>query len=108
MKFVYVSCNISKLEQILELNHELGIRSFQIAENVTGSFESGDPRMDTSVWPGMNSAMFMQLSPEKCREFLGRIRQMNKEIINENERVLAASWECEDFVYADDAAGDAE
>ncbi|MBO4441258.1 hypothetical protein J5834_03995 [bacterium] len=102
MKFVYISCNISKLEQTTEEIKNLGIKTFQIVEDTAGSFEHGNPRMNTSVWPGTNAVIFLQVTPEKCRELLATIRRMNTEIVNENERILAASWECEDYVYSDE------
>ncbi|MBR6244982.1 hypothetical protein IKR20_05360 [bacterium] len=102
MKFIYVSCNISKLEQLTEEIKGLGIKTFQIVENTAGSFENGNPRMNTSVWPGTNAVVFLQVTPEKCSEFLNTIRRMNTEIVNENERILAASWECENYVYSDE------
>ena len=102
MKFVYISCNISKLEQTVEEIRNLGIKTFQIVENTAGSFEHGNPRMNTSVWPGPNAVIFLQVTPEKCKELLSAVRRMNTEIVNENERILAASWECEDYVYSDE------
>ena len=102
MKFVYISCNISKLEQTVEEIRNLGIKTFQIVENTAGSFEHGNPRMNTSVWPGTNAVIFLQVTPEKCKELLSAVRRMNTEIVNENERILAASWECEDYVYSDE------
>ena len=102
MKFVYVSCNISKLEQLTEEIRNLGIKTFQIVEDTAGSFEKGNPRMNTSVWPGTNAVIFLQVTPEKCKELLSAVRRMNTEIVNENERILAASWECEDYVYSDE------
>ena len=36
MKFVYVSCNISKLEQLTEEIRNLGIKTFQIVEDTAG------------------------------------------------------------------------
>ena len=102
MKFVYVSCNISKLEQLTEEIRNLGIKTFQIVEDTAGSFDNGNPRMNTSVWPGTNAVVFHQVTPEKCAEMLSTVRRMNREIVNENERILAASWECEDYVYSDE------
>lgn len=102
MKFVYVSCNISKLEQLTNEIKKLGITTFQIVEDTAGSFDNGNPRMNTSVWPGTNAVVFLLVTPEKCTEMLATVRRMNTEIVNENERILAAAWECSDYVYADE------
>ena len=102
MKFIYVTCNIAKLEQVLELLKELNIRSYQVIENVNAVMPSGNPRMNSAVWPGSNSIVAVQADKNETAEFFDRLKRMNCEIVNENERVLAVSWDCEKFLYSED------
>lgn len=102
MKFIYMTCNIAKLEQVLELLKELKIRSYQVVENVNAVMPSGNPRMNDAVWPGSNSVVAVQADINETAELFESLKRMNRQIVNENERVLAVSWDCEKFLYFED------
>jgi hypothetical protein len=102
MKFIYLTCNISKLEQLEDLIRKEKINSYQIVENANGCQPSGNPRMNNSVWPGHNSIVFIQTDDKKTSLIFNMLKEMNKNIVNESERVLAASWSCENYLYFDE------
>lgn len=102
MKFIYLTCNIAKLEQVAELLKMLDIRSYQVIENVNAVQPSGDPRMNNAVWPGSNSIVTVQADVNETAELFESLKRMNRQIVNENERVLAVSWDCEKFLYFED------
>ncbi|HNW82069.1 MAG TPA: hypothetical protein PKG52_04180 [bacterium] len=102
MKFIYLTCNISKLEQILELLKMQSVKSYQVIENADGVQPSGNPRMNNAVWPGSSSIVMVQADKNETEKFFESLTKMNQEIVNENERVLAVSWDCERHLYFDE------
>lgn len=102
MKFIYVTCNIAKLELVLELLKTEKVRSYQVIENAGGCQPTGNPRMNDAVWPGSNSIIMIQADELETEKLFGGFKRMNEEIINENERVMAISWDCERHLYSDE------
>ena len=102
MKFVYITMNISRLNQFVEMLERNSFRSYQIIEQVTGRQFSGSPRMNTAVWPGHNSVVLVQCENEQKDNMLNKIRVMNSAIINESERIMAVIFQCEEFIYSDE------
>ncbi len=102
MKFIYLACNVSKLEQLEDLIRKEKINSYQIVENANGCQPSGNPRMNNPVWPGHNSIVFIQTDDKKTAILFKMLKEMNRNIVNESERVLAVSWNCENYLYFDE------
>ncbi|HRZ80122.1 MAG TPA: hypothetical protein P5044_08950 [bacterium] len=105
MKFIYLTCNISKLEQVLELLKAQGSKSYQVIENVNGVQPSGNPRMNDAVWPGSNSVVFIQAANDETDRLFQCLKGINRDIVNESERILAVSWDCEKVLYFDENGG---
>ncbi len=103
MKMVYISCNISVLSEIKEILTKCEMKSWQVIENAAGKFPTGDPRMNDAIWPGVNSIIFVQPSnEEKYKSLVEAIKEKNKTLYNEDERVLLISWEAIDFIYKEE------
>lgn len=104
MKMVYISCNISALSEVKEMLTKCEMKSWQVIENATGRFSTGDPRMNDAIWPGVNSVVFVQpANDEKYRELVEAVKEKNSTLYNEDERVLLMSWEAIDYIYKEEA-----
>ncbi|MBU8892964.1 MAG: hypothetical protein KOO66_09305 [Bacteroidales bacterium] len=100
MKMLYVTCNVSVREPLIKLLEENNIKDYQIADQVTARSVKGDPRFNTAVWPGYNTAIFMQFSDDKrAGEIMKLIREFNKAAFNVNELITACSWTLDDYFY---------
>lgn len=100
MKMIYVTCNVSIREPLLKMLELNDIKDYQVIEQVIAKSVKGDPRFDTAVWPGYNSAVLMQFSnDEQAKEIMKRIREFNEKAFNENELVTACSWTIDDYFY---------
>ena len=100
MKMIYVTCNVSVREPLLKMLEENNVKDYQVIEQVTSKGVKGEPRLNTPVWPGYNSSVFMQFSDdEKAKEMMHKIKEFNQKAFNENELVTACSWTLDDYFY---------
>jgi len=97
---IYVTCNVSVREPLLKMLEQNDIKDYQVIEQLIAKNIKGDPRFDTAVWPGYNSAVLMQFSnDEQAKEIMLKIREFNGRAFNENELVTACSWTIDDYFY---------
>jgi hypothetical protein len=76
------------------------IKDYQVIEQVMAKSIKGDPRFNTSVWPGYNVSVFMQFSDDqKAKAVLQEIKEFNRKAINDNELVTACSWTLDDYFF---------
>lgn len=100
MKMIYVTCNVSVREPLVNLLEEHRVSDYQIVEEVPAKNVKGEPRLNTAVWPSHNSSIFMQFSEdERAYEIMRIIREFNKEAYNDNELVTACMWTLDDYFY---------
>lgn len=100
MKMIYVTCNVSVREPLLKILEEHNIKDYQVIEQVTAKSIKGDPRFNTAVWPGYNSAIFMQFSDDnRAKEIMQVLKDFNKNAFNENELITACLWTIDDYFY---------
>jgi hypothetical protein len=59
--------------------------------------------MNTAVWPGYNSVVFLQCEKGQKDILIKEIQSLNTHIINESERIMAAVFPCEEFIYGDES-----
>jgi len=79
---------------------ENSIKDYQLVEQVIAKSVKGEPRFNTSVWPGYNCSVFMQFSNDnRAKEIMIKIKDFNKNAYNENELVTACSWTLDDYFY---------
>ena len=97
---VYITCNVSVREPLIQMLEENEIKDYQIIEQVPAKNVKGDPRLNTSVWPSHNSSLFMQFSDDnRAKEIMQRVKEFNKEAYNDNELVTACMWTLDDYFY---------
>ena len=97
---IYVTCNVSVREPLINMLEDNNVSDYQIIEEVPAKNVKGEPRLNTAVWPGHNSAVFMQFSDDiRAREILQKIKDFNKQAYNDNELVTACMWELDEYFY---------
>jgi hypothetical protein len=100
MKIIYCTCNVSVIEMLQQNIEELGVKNYQLFEQVLAKNIKGDNRLNTAVWPGYNSAIMMQIeSVELAHLVMKRIKEINSTAFNHNELIVACMWTLEDFIY---------
>ena len=100
MKMIYVTCNVSVREPLLKVLEEHNIKDYQVIEQVTAKSIKGDPRFNIAVWPGYNSAIFMQFSDDnRAKEIMKVLRDFNDKAFNDNELITACSWTIDEYFY---------
>lgn len=100
MKMIYITCNVSVREPLLKMLEENNIKDYQVIEQVIAKSVKGDPRFNTAVWPGYNTAVFMQFSSdERAKDIMLKIREFNQRAFNNNELVTACSWTLDEYFY---------
>ena len=100
MKMIYITCNVSVREPLINMLEDHSITDYQIVEQVPAKNVKGDPRLNTAVWPSHNSSIFMQFSDdEDAKDIMQLIRNFNKEAFNDNELVTACMWTIDDYFY---------
>ncbi|MBR5282507.1 MAG: hypothetical protein IKU22_06985 [Alistipes sp.] len=92
MKAVFMSCNQSMYDEVLNIMNELGIRGFTGWEELIGrGSNEGEPHLGNHAWPSMNSALISVAEDEKAAEFLARLRKLDEE--NPEQGLRAFAWE---------------
>lgn len=100
MKMIYITCNVSVREPLVKVLEENNIKDYQIIEQVTAKSIKGDPRFNTAVWPGYNSAILMQFSDDdRAKEIMQVLREFNSKAFNDNELITVCSWSVDDYFY---------
>ena len=100
MKMVYCTCNVSILEDLLNVLEEQNISDYQIYDKVRAKNRKGAPRLDNAVWPGHNSSVMMQIrDEEKVKALAEAVKDMNENAINENELIVFCSWTLDDYFF---------
>ncbi len=98
MKMIYCTCNISVLDELIEMMRSEKIDSYQVVEKVTGKDHAGDPRLNTSVWPGFNSSFTAMVKDEKVPKVVKMINDYNEKAINRNEIITFCSWNLQEYI----------
>lgn len=94
MKIIYLIVNVSILEIVLEIIKTTGMTDYQVIEQILSNDTSANPRMNTPVWPGYSSAVFIQCTEDnKISLLFDEVKKYNSECPNEEERIRAFLWE---------------
>ena len=97
MTLIYITCNISMLEQIESLLSELEIGVYQVIPKALAESDFDIPHKDTAVWPGFNACLLVQeVDSSKSDTLLKRITK--EQAYNNSELVSAYLWPVESFV----------
>lgn len=93
MNVIYCTCNISVQERLLEMIEECNIREYQVIDQVKAKNRKTDPRFNDPVWPGYNSAVFMQVKDSEKLELLAKkVKEFNTNAFNNAELITFCAW----------------
>jgi len=99
MKMIYINCNISILTEILNVLEQEDTVDYQVIKEVTGKHRNGDPRFNTSVWPGYNAVIYAPFEDEdKARRIITRLKDYNKSVHNDDEVLVCCSWNIDEYI----------
>lgn len=100
MKIIYITCDVTVLEPLLKILDDQQVGSYQVIEQVTARNIKGAPRFNTPVWPGYNSAIFIQVrEEEKVGHMIQCLKDFNKEMINEDELITVCCWTMDEYFF---------
>ena len=92
MKAVFMSCNQSMYDEVLNIMDEMGIRGFTGWEELIGRGTSdGEPHLGDHAWPSMNSALISVMEDAQATAFLARLRALDEE--NSEQGLKAFAWD---------------
>ena len=90
MKAVFLSCNQSMFDEVMDLMEDMDISGFTGWEELIGrGSNDGDPHMGDHAWPTMNSALISVMEDKKAEEFLARLKQMDEQSPEQGMRAFA-------------------
>ena len=99
MKMIYINCNISVLTEIINILEQEHAVDYQVVKEVTGKHRHGDPRFNTSVWPGYNAVIFAPFDDEdKAGQVIDKLKDYNNSVHNEDEIVVCCTWNMEEYI----------
>jgi hypothetical protein len=100
MKMVYANFNVSTLPAVVKILDENGVDDYQIVDHALSKNRKGDPRLDTSVWPGYNTLAFIPFADEdKARDIIQKFREFNKKVYTEAEIITACMWGIDEYLF---------
>ena len=92
MKAVFMSCNQSIYDEVLQMMEEMGVRGFTGWEELIGrGTKEGEPHLGNHAWPTMNSALISVMEDAKAEELLARLRKIDEE--NSEQGLRAFAWD---------------
>ena len=92
MKAVFMACNQSMYDAVIEIMDEMGVRGFTGWEELIGRGSvDGEPHLGNHAWPAMNSALISVMEDDKAQEFLAKLKQLNED--NQQQGLRAFAWD---------------
>lgn len=91
MKAVFLSCNQSMFDAVMDVMDDMDITGFTGWEELIGSgSETGEPHLGNHAWPTMNSALISVMEDDKAAEFLKQLKQLDED--NNKQGLRAFAW----------------
>lgn len=100
MKLIYVTCNISVQEKVLNALEKLKVKDFQIIDEVKAKPVIGNPRLNNAVWPGFNTSIMVQIRDNiKAESIMKNLKELNQNVITKDELITASSIPMDDYFF---------
>ena len=97
MKAVFMSCNQSMYDSVMDLMNDMGLRGFTGWEELIGrGSNDGEPHLGNHAWPSMNSALISVMEEAQAAEFLKRLKQLDDD--NKKQGIRAFAWNVTDAI----------
>ena len=92
MKAVFLSCNQSMYDAVIDIMKDMSIKGFTGWEELIGEGSNdGEPHLGNHAWPTMNSALISVMEDDKAAEFMQRLKQLDEE--NHKQGLRAFAWD---------------
>ena len=97
MKAVFVACNQSMFDSVMDIMNEMGLRGFTGWEELMGcGSRDGEPHLGSHAWPTMNSALISVMEDAQAAEYMQRLKQLDVE--NDQQGLRAFAWPVSDMI----------
>lgn len=97
MKAVFLSCNQSMFDAVMDIMDDMQISGFTGWEELMGrGTNDGEPHLGNHAWPTMNSALMAVMEDAKAAEFLAALKQLDAD--NHKQGLRAFAWEVSDMI----------
>lgn len=77
MKLVLMTYYIGRHDEVMEILERLVIRTYTRWREVEGRISRGEPRENSHVWPGANSALMAVLDEDQAARLINEIEAFN-------------------------------
>lgn len=82
------------VEAVTNLLDEMSFTDYQVIERVTAKSSLSTPRLNTAVWPGYNSSVFIQENDAgKVSSLVETVNKMNCSAFNNAELIALFVWD---------------
>ena len=88
MKAILIFYHVEYHEDLMAILEKTSIKAYSRLERVLGNGRTSNPRLDTSVWPGFNSALMIGIEEQEKREKF--LRELKKYSDNLQGKGIAA------------------
>ena len=97
MKAVFMACNQSMYDAVMDIMKDMELRGFTGWEELIGQGSNdGEPHLGNHAWPTMNSALISVMEDDKAAEFLKRLKQLDE--ANNKQGLRAFAWPITDSI----------
>lgn len=97
MKAVFMACNQSMYDAVMDIMNDMELRGFTGWEELIGrGSKDGEPHLGNHAWPTMNSALISVMEDDKATEFLKRLKQLD--VDNDKQGLRAFAWSVTDSI----------
>ena len=97
MKAVFMACNQSMYDSVMDIMDEMGLRGFTGWEELMGrGSNDGEPHLGNHAGPGMNSALISVMEDAQADEFLKRLKKLDDD--NKKQGMRAFAWNVTDAI----------
>ena len=92
MKAIFVACNQSIYDEVLDIMNRMQMRGYTGWEELMGcGSRNGEPHLGNHAWPTMNSALLTVTDDGKGDEFLKSLKELDE--ANEMQGLRAFVWD---------------
>ena len=97
MKAVFMACNQSMYDEVIQIMDNMGVRGFTGWEELIGrGTTDGEPHLGSHAWPTMNSALISVMEDAQAAEYMQRLKQLDVE--NDQQGLRAFAWPVSDMI----------
>ncbi len=92
MKAIFVACNQSIYDEVLDIMNRMQMRGYTGWEELMGcGSRNGEPHLGNHAWPTMNSALLTVTDDGKVDEFLKSLKELDE--ANDMQGLRAFVWD---------------